>query len=625
MSFFLIFLSLLWTAIPLVLHLPDFFGWSLLYPCLVFLSTFLMAKGVAFSAIVFWLLALHGAFFLGLGVKLYKQKGWHAGSFFSENLAVFGVFGVVQIALLWWLGPYVEVPSDSVGVHLYRLSEWLFHPEKVRVMWTEEVKSTTSYLGYLWGAVLMSPAKLGDVEKLSLVAFSNTFILTLCFYRFIDAFTENAWLSFLGVCLTQLTLGTLGHSYFRYYSLAPGILNFAVSLDLFSVLARQKKITLLNSGMFLFVAVLFAVTHHQELLCLGMGGLAFLLVAGIPVWERLPMKKVFQCVAFLTLGIYVIVFLKVGSLARSLDTLPLIGTFNVVNPFSVRINGTINPSLKLILGVLLLCILFFRFSLPAEKKRKCIFLCGLCGLPFFLLFFPATSGLVARFLSSPTHYRLLYFAPLATALVFFYSLLRKGSHRIVRVSFLLVFLLVFVFSFRKNGIGKNFFYHSDPSKELNLWPELYSAVRALSLPKETIIVTDALTAYPMLFLTGHYTVSCHRWRCAFPPNYEKNVNIWLLKYSLPAHPVFVFNESKTFTPSPFVGHWPADIRRVDQYYFPKTQEWVEELVENQELLLMEHREDQFSVYESPLFKGWDGLCQVPGFRRELFRSCVGRP
>lgn len=591
--------------------------WSLFYPCVVGIGAVLVKAGVSLSSLNTYIVGLAVLYGVGLFIGAKRRSQFEL----SRSLGINSAFFCSQFLLFFLLGPYLEIPSDPVGVHLFRISEWLFHPENIfsPLRWGKE--GSTSYNGYLWSAAFLAPGKFADVEGLRLLAAVNCTILAMCLYRWILAISDNYIVGILGVLFTEITLGTAGHSYFRYYALAPGLLNLAVLFDLMAVLVRERRGILVDGILILFSAVLFYLTHHQEILFLGMATVALMAARYSKIQGILWTKRAAIGLLLLTCIFYGIAFLRNGVPGKFTETISFWGPLFLANPFSERIQGTVNTALKFALLVALgLSFHYRKILIGLQRKKESIFLVALCLSPFVLLFVPPVSFMVARVLSGPTYFRLFYFSPLALLPIYLIFLLWDQVTFKERAVFTLLLLVIFSLSFRKKSAGSHFFYYSNPKEELNPWPELTASVGSLSLPKNTILVTDALTSYPMMYLEGLYTPSCHTWRCTFPMEYVLPASFW--HFTLNAeHPLLVINEEVHFSKSRFTGHWPEDVRNLKYYTHSEEKNWIQTLLQSGDLVLQERVVGKFSIYEFTKYKQWDALCHSPGVKRERFRSC----
>lgn len=532
--------------------------------------------------------------------------------------SAFFVFLFIYVPfVLLWQKAYVEIPADPVGVHLFRIADWLRYKFIEFGLPNNSVRDSSLYLGYLIASQPFALMKDNISAAIEWVSLWHSFLFCGGIYLTAFFFFKDSLKAVCAVVLAQLTLGISVYSYLRYYPFAPGMLNMMLVLGCLTILAQHKNTLTREWKPWLFLLTAFAIcffTHKQEGLFILTQILFTFLFASFritnPIYYR-SSRWVFIGLFLLGTGSLLLLaykgYVHQFGLEASEEFLSLgqIGqmTIMMANPFT---SNRVTQSF----GGGLVTIFLFNFLGHFWRYRK-------MGLETWL-----QDSRTFYFYLSLVPILIVFFPPFATA--YFFLFYNEVFYRIIYSSFYFfpfidIFFdwktkkyfpaacLIAIIAISTSNYSRlpHFFYHSNAKDSYAAWTTVYETIKGLpmrreqdSYCKETCpdpeIYTDPITAHSMPILSGRLSTTCYYWRCYMVPTHwavhHSAKALWEELYRLE---YAVINLSPNFTKSRFAAHWPEDIRDLKRYYDPKILEWMQ-LFETKNLV--EKIYDHESVY-----------------------------
>ncbi len=529
------------------------------------------------------------------------------------------VYMAFYVPLLFWQGAYLEIPADPIGVHLFRIGEWLRDSYIPFGVENNGPFSSTLYYGYLFNSAALALGPMPRHQGIEVLNFFNSLILAVAFYNTSYYFLKSSSKAVASLILAQLVMGISCYSYFRYYTFAPTLFNMVLFLDALVVLhsLRETQHPIRAWG---FLAAAFAAswfTHKQEALMLFSATTVTCFYLSIPsVGSRSPRffrrlgGALFLGAALGTLtGVWLgKIEIPSGKLLQDYLVLGKIQGLSIMmaNPRSWHIRTTLNLSL------LMCCAVVAVWAVRALNqngwetwiRQRTTYLALLCAFPFLAAFFPPLSTFYSLFFYHLVFYRLLYFSfvfilvPLALS-----ELYPKQKRRWLPIWGLALAAISYNCFWGKDSRGQHFMSRSRLDETYLPSLDVYEEIAALKLSKSTrnaggiTLYTDPVTAYPMVFLTGITTQTCYNWRCDFPgTSGQVEHSKESLKFYLGTVDYFLFNSSPSYSKSRFAGHWGTRVRDIEPYYDPQAPKWIGELV-NEKLLSLVFQKGDFSLYK----------------------------
>ena len=589
-------------------------SFSLGFPLLLLLGGLFFPDTASVLAV--WLfIALLGAYFVFRFKRLRVDL--------QESLLVFRshipglIYFVSYGILLAWQKPYLEIPSDPVGVHLYRIAEVLRPGVWSRALLFSNGANSTHLLGYVVDALAVKFSSLDRFDSILVLGFAKAMLLSFVIYKTAYRILGKSLWAVLSLFLAQTVMGTAGYSYFRYYTFAPSFLNMAMYVEMLPFIARLPYERWNWRKSLLLCMVFFAcfMTHKQEALffgtavvlsltcgCLQMSGAAYVLRNRLQV-----ISVLFVCFGLLAFGIYTKKIIQ--SMPLALEEYHIywsFGFFKVLrlNFHSSRLWATLNASLISCLSVIGIWGLssLIRNHQMRGVPRMALSEFGFFGLlsvwPLVAAFFPPVSTFYSFFFYDSVFFRLLYAPPFFLLIPGILKNLFVGRRRWVKVvaggGIAFAFLGLLVFD-KETRLTHFLAKASDGGTPFGYKVE-FQEIEKLSTRYTKPILSDTITEYSMPFFTGFRTSRCVNSRCWWPPlamGYLREEEFFsaLKEFSL-----VVFNGRTEYTKSDFAVHWSVDVRRLDRYYVKNFDKWVSDAEQRGWLRRLYERE-KFVVYE----------------------------
>ncbi len=576
---------------------------------------------------------------IGIFIYLFRKnsKTWQISPLVPASALrhwPFAVFLTLLGIYVWHQGAYIEIPSDPVGVHLFRIGEWLREGYIPLGAHDNTFFSGTLMSGYIYSAAMIASSSLDRATSAELLFLLNTLLLTSAFYFVSYFFSRKSHLALITVILAQLTLGTTVYNYFRYYAFAPGLLAMILLLDTIAISStlKYKKSQFLK---FCFLGLFFLVSwlmHKQEAILIGTIVLFTLGYFSVKITSPECFNKFRIVFPFLTFLLFVTAFLAVitNHATQGAHTIPefneefiefrSIGKFTplLANPFGPRISATLNLAylvcLILSFGGIYLQLWARKKESQANAEPDHLWLFSLSLLPLFILFFPPAATLFSVFFYDTVFYRILYFpavflaAPLTFDVAqdfFVKKTVSKPPKRSTTAN--LVFQIVFgglliCLTFLGNNSRTRHFFLRPVSQESYLEKlPVYEWIKTLKLNRESLIYTDPITAYPMTYLTDLHTSDCKSWRCDFPGSifWDRPQGVLGTESLAKKYHYFLVNTQTNYSDSNLAAHWPKDIRDWRKYMDAAFPQWVETLAKEGKLIRL-GKSAGYILYESTL-------------------------
>jgi hypothetical protein len=512
----------------------------------------------------------------------------------------FLVYFLFLVALLLWQGAYVEIPSDPVGVHLFRMGDWL--RDRYIPLGAEEngIFSSTLYFGYVFNSAAVALSPFARETSVEIIAVFNSLALATAFYGCAFYFLKRSLWAVLALIAAQLIMGISVYAYFRNYTFGPTLFNMVCVLDVLSILSSLKNRATAKSS-WVLLALFFLVgwfTHKQEAIFVATAAMCTFLYFGIPavgaayrrVFLGLGVGCVVASVSGAGLGI------AVGKILPP-EKLSLVG-FKVffkiagypilmAHPLIWHTRTVLN--FAFVLSVALSCAWAWReirrdgWRIWIARPISFVFLFSL--VPFAIAFFPPFASFYALFFYNLVFYRVFYLSFIFIVLPVAVPTLFRGAGPVGKsVVALAMAVLVWNCFWGPYARGGHFLarIHADETYRPAL-PILHR-IAAMQIPKSKknpggiSIYTDSVTAYPLNFFTGASSQTCYLWRCDFPGSSgQVEHTLAGFEFYLGTLDYLLYNTNKISTPSRFSGHWPPDIRDSSRYYDSQVPLWIETL------------------------------------------------
>ncbi len=492
-------------------------------------------------------------------------------------------------AYLFFQGAYLEVPSDAVGVHLFRIGDWLRCPTIGTYGGRHSLLASTSYWGYLSDAIAVSLGSASRTAAVESLFWCKSLLLSWAVYLAAYRFTQSRHWGLAGLFVFQISSGIQVYSYFRHYTFAPGFLNTLFVLDgawlLFRMRANPWRVVYwLVAGVYFCVAALF---HKQEALFLGIFALGTL---------ALHTRRVFYGALASIVGLIVWGVLS-GRWIQGLEHLRseyvFLGSwgpvkFLVGNPFSYRLGSLVQGPQWVFLSA---TAALFWWCKREKGFRDTVgqpwgFAFWLSLGVYACCFFPPFATMLSFFFYDAVFYRLIYAS--LVVLIFPWSTLQlwrrgqAGTKVLVWGAWVVILWMLF---FGRYDRGRDFFRPAVPAEGIAFFSPFLDTVAPL-IPRDCgapepkpALFTDPITAYPLNYLYGIYTPTCYLWSCEFPGNHwEPPVTQEGFDHLVGEFRYFLINHSSQYLPAPEGGHWGVRIRDVRQYYSPAFLDLIEHAV-----------------------------------------------
>lgn len=531
----------------------------------------------------------------------------------------FLVYLVFLTALLIWQGAYLEVPADPMGVHLFRIGDWL--RDRYITLGAEEngLFSSTLYFGYAFNSAAIALSPFTRETAVEIAAVFNSLFLAVGFYGAAYYFLKRSAAAVIALVAAQLIMGISVYAYFRYYTFAPTLFNMVCVLDGICLLHSLRSHPQRRASWALLAAFFFTgwLSHKQEALFMGTAGLFTCLYFSIPaVGASRP--RLFQILAGLALTVSVVgtgLGLAVGKIVAPVG-LSLVG-FKVftklvgipvlmAHPFIWHTRTVLNLAfvLSVAIGIAWAWREIARDGWRAWIGRPLTYVLLLSLLPFAIAFFPPMATVYALFFYNLVFYRVFYLSFIFICLPVAVPALWRGSRAWGKgICAAAVGLILFNCFAGENPRGPHFFARVPAAESYGPLLPVLNRIAALRIPKSTAnpggisIYTDSVTAYPLNFFTGASSQTCYLWRCDFPRSSGQTEHTPQgFELYLGTLDYLLYNPKTDYVPSRFPGHWPADIRETSRFWDPQVPQWIAELVKAGKLTLL-FREAGYEFYK----------------------------
>ncbi|MGK5089831.1 hypothetical protein WDW86_19950 [Bdellovibrionota bacterium FG-2] len=526
------------------------------------------------------------------------------------------LYFIAYSALLIWQNPYLEIPSDPIGVHLFRIAEVLRPGVWSRGLLFSGVEGSTHLLGYVVDALAVQVSGLDRFDSALALGFAKAMMLSFVIYKTAYRILGRSSWAVLSLVLAQTVMGTARYSYFRYYTFAPSFFNMAMYIEILPLMAGlfQQRLVWRKFLLLAMVFVASFLTHKQEALFVGSAIALSLFWGCLPFAEPDYVRRnrkllglgLMGCLGILVAGIYTKKIVQ--SMPQTPEEYHIYRDFGFLkilrlNFHSSRLWATLNWSLIFCLGVIGL------WGLVALlKNRKWdvlgpdLSLVGYLALislwPLVAVFFPPVSTAYSFFFYDSVYYRLFYASPFFLVVP---GILRDSfvgwgrKHRIVVVYSLLLILCGLLVFDKESRLPHLIAKVSEGGTPFAFRGE-FQAIQKHAGRASKLVLSDAITEYSMPFFADSKTSKCKESRCWWP--------LWPIDFeredqflsALGQFSFVVFNGRQAFTQSDFAAHWPKDVRRVDRYYPKDFEKWVS-VAEQRGWLRRFYEREALVVYE----------------------------
>lgn len=562
--------------------------------CILYLLLYIFAKlPISFSTNVY----IYSSIMCLLGLWYYYQNPIKI----NWKILLF-VFIIYQ----YFLGAYMEIPSDVVGVHFYRISQIIYSNSSLTNNSNfYNYANNSSLFFYFFSASLIQLTSFLNSMYLQ-IDITYTILLTIfmySFYNFINYFVKSNYYTALSILLSGTIFGISCYSYFKYYTFAPTFIAFIFFFE--SIILFYESKNKVNKIPYVIGIILLCIQsfifHKQELLFI----LLFIYFLLIPKAKILFIMGIpaILLISFMMIkpnfsNFYsTIHYYNIGEIKNIKIVVAKILPFIYNNHFTQVFNITS-------IGIIFLSIFPLvcrKMKIFEDDNQKQIFYFSF--FPIFILLYPLTCTLLTIGLNEFVSYRILYssFSYLSFGIIlknFYGKMYLYGKY--------IILLVVLGISFNVKR-SNHFLMLGQNADEKSRWQPMYNFLRnqRILLPFESTVyaITDWITAYNLPLMANIYSP-------VDPPDQSfrasLNGTLGILQLTNSEeitqllqtmnYQFIIINLSENKLLSKLDGHWSKNIRDTSPFYNSEFLSAIDILTKNKFLVKI-YEENHISIFK----------------------------